>query len=245
MLPSQVEAYLTGGYGQVRGMSSGFAARVVAHLMAAQAAAGIAGGAAEIGTFEGRFFIAMGLSLAPGERIFGADSFDWPDDGVEARLRANMAKQGLAAAIATIWRGDSARLTAADILGPLGAPARIIHIDGDHTDAALTADLALAVQVVRPEGLIVLDDMLHPIYPMLVLTVQRFLQTQPEWQVACVIDRESLSGAAKFILARRAKAAEVAEWLRERLPASFVAVMAQFPGYEAPIVAPAPGLPNF
>ncbi|UPY35802.1 class I SAM-dependent methyltransferase [Sediminicoccus sp. KRV36] len=245
MLSPRLESYLDRDYARIRGMSSRFAARVVAHLMAAQAAAGITGGAAEIGTFEGRFFIAMGLSLAPGERLFGADSFDWPDDQVEQRLRANMAAMGVDVAAHTIWRGDSRILAPAEILAALGGKARIIHVDGDHTDGALTADLALAVQVVRPDGLIVLDDMLHPIYPLLILTVQRFLDAHPDWQVACVLDRESLSGAAKFVLARHDQAPRIAGWLEARLPAFMVAMRAQFAGHDAPIVAPAPELPKF
>ena len=242
-LPAKLETYLADGYGRVRGMSSGFSARVVGHLMAAQTAAGQRGGVAEIGTFEGRFFIAMGLCLAPGEKLFGADTFDWPDAEVETRLRANMAAHGVVGA--TIWRGNSAGLDAADILAALGGPARIIHVDGDHTDTALTHDLTLAAAVVAQHGLIILDDMLHPIYPLLVLVVQRFLQARPEWQVAAVIDRESLSGAAKFVLARRVTAPYVLAALEARMARSLVLGAAHFAGYEAPIVSPHPELPAF
>jgi len=242
-LRAPVQTYLDHGYGDIRGMSSRFSALVLAHLMAAQTQAGIAGGAAEIGTFEGRLFIAMGLSLAPHERLFGADSFDWPDAGVEDRLRANIAAHGLDGATATIWRGDSKTIEPATILAALGGPARIIHVDGDHTDEALTADLALAEAVTMPQGLIVLDDMLHPIYPLLVLTVQRFLDAHADWQVAAVIDRESLAGATKFVLARRDMAGFVLTALQRRLPEVLVAGAAHFPGYIAPIVSPTPALP--
>ncbi len=245
MLSEQVEAYLKAGYARVRGMSSGFAGRVVAELMAAQSAAGIAGGAAEIGTFEGRFFIAMAHSLAPGERLFGVDTFDWPDAHVEDRLRANLAAERVDMSRTTVLRAHSARLPPETVTGAIGGLARIIHVDGDHEEASLRADLALAIQVVRQDGLIVLDDMLHPIYPTLIVTVQRFLDAHPDWQVACVIDRESLSGAAKFVLARRDHAPAVAAWLHERMPEAVVVMAARFAGYDAPIVSPAPGLPKF
>ena len=237
--------YLRDGYFRVRGMSSLFAARVVTALMRTQTSAGITGGAAEIGTFEGRFFIAMGLALTQGERLFGADSFDWPDDQVEARLRANMAAHGIAAERATIWRGQSVNLTPPDILAALGGPARIIHVDADHTDHSLSADLLLAAAVVRPDGLIVLDDMLHPAYPLLILAVHRFLAARPDWRVAAVIDRESLSGAAKFVLARRETGEFVFESLRAAMPEALVAMTARFEDHEATIVSPTPALPVF
>ena len=241
-LPAKIEDYLNHGYARVRGMSSGFAGRVVAHLMRAQTEAGIDGGAAEIGAFEGRFLILMGLALQPKERLFGADSFDWPDNEVETRLRANLTTHGVEA---TVWRGDSTTLTAEEVRRSLGGPARIVHVDADHTDRSLRVDLQLAASIVRPDGLIVLDDMVHPIYPLLIVTVQRFLADNPDWRVAAVIDRESLSAAAKFVLARPGQEDFVFETLRRAMPEALCEMMADFGTYRATIVSPAPGLPRF
>lgn len=244
-LHGAVASYLAGGYARVRGMSSHFSAGVVAELMAAQTAAGIAGGAVEIGTFEGRFFIAMALCLETGEKIFGIDTFDWPDDHVEARLRANIAAEGAADGAHEIWRGQSSTVGHERILASLGGPARIIHVDGDHDAASLADDLELAMACIRPDGLIVLDDMLSPIYPTLVMTVQGFLNAHSDWQVSCIIDRQTLSGAAKYVLARRDMAANVADWLHARMPDNVVVMGARFAGYEAPIVSATPELPRF
>ena len=63
-------------------MSSRFAATICGHIIRRQSELGITGHFAEIGTFEGRFFIAMALGLAPGERALGIDTFNWPNDGL-------------------------------------------------------------------------------------------------------------------------------------------------------------------
>ena len=58
-----VDRYIAEGYATVRGMSSRFAATICGHVIRRQSELGIAGHIAEIGTFEGRFFIAMALGV--------------------------------------------------------------------------------------------------------------------------------------------------------------------------------------
>src|SRR5476649_2688200 len=74
---SVVDRFITKEYEKVPGMSSRFAATICGHVMRQQTALGIGGHFIEIGTFEGRFFIAMALGLAVGERALGIDRFDW------------------------------------------------------------------------------------------------------------------------------------------------------------------------
>ena len=51
----------------------------------------------------------------------------------------------------------------AELLAKLGERRpRFVHIDGEHSRAALSKDLELATAVLDPAGVIVLDDMLHP-----------------------------------------------------------------------------------
>src|SRR5258707_1225277 len=54
-----VDHYIAEGYETVRGMSSRFSATICAHVIRRQTELGISGHFAEVGTFEGRFFIAM------------------------------------------------------------------------------------------------------------------------------------------------------------------------------------------
>ena len=196
------EHYLEHGYHQVLGMSSRFAAAVCCRLMGLQHDLGVTGHVAEIGTFEGRFFIALAHCLEAGERALGMDVFSWPDEGVKDRFEANCARHGIAPERRVTWKADSAITTPAELLAKAGGPVRMFHIDGDHARASLTRDLELATATIAPGGLIVLDDMLHPGYPTLMVAVQQYLERHPEMVVLAVIDRETIVAATKFVLCR-------------------------------------------
>jgi hypothetical protein len=197
-----VDAYLETGFEKVRGMSSRFAAAISAWCLIHQAAHGIKGHVVEIGAFEGRFLIALALALQEGERAFGMDTFTWPNDRLEALFIAHGAHHGLTAPRYVPWRANSGELTVKQFAAHIGGTARFVHIDGDHSPEALTHDLALAEAVIHPMGLICLDDMLHPGYPFLVTAVNDWLANKPDWRLMCVIDREDIVAAAKFLLCR-------------------------------------------
>jgi hypothetical protein len=200
-----VDRYLRDGYDQVVGMSSQFAAAVVTRIMALQNDMGIGGPIAEIGTFEGRFFIAMAHALKPGEVALGMDLFDWPNPQIIDRFEANCAKHGVPQDRRITWKVDSRETTAETLLQKLGGKRpRVFHVDGEHSRHALKRDLALAANVISPDGIIVLDDMLHPGYPTLMVTVFEFLEANQDFCVLAVIDRESITGATKFVLCRKA-----------------------------------------
>src|SRR5687768_4766799 len=118
-----------------------------------------------IGTFEGRFFIAMALGLADGERAFGFDSFDWPDAGVYERFHKNCAHHGLGRERYSALRASTRALGSRELAETLGGPARFVHIDGDHAPDSLRGDLDLVLPLLHEQGIICLDDMLHPGYP--------------------------------------------------------------------------------
>jgi predicted O-methyltransferase YrrM len=198
------DAYLDHGYHSVVGMSSKFAAAVCGRLMRLQTDMGISGPVAEIGTFEGRFFIAMGHALAPGEVALGIDLFDWPNPQVLDRFEANCAKHGLAANRRITWKTDSRSMQPNELLAKVGGKRlRFFHIDGEHSRNALTRDLERAVAVMAPEGIIVLDDMLHPGYPTLMVAVHQWLEKNPDWCPLAILDRETIVAAPKFVLCRR------------------------------------------
>lgn len=198
-----VDRYLQEGYAGVVGMSSRFAAAICSGLMRMQTEMGVGGHVVEIGPFEGRFFIALANALAPGEIALGIDKFDWPNPEVKDRFEANCARHGIGPDRRITWKADSGAMTPEELLARLGGRApRFIHIDGEHSKAALTKDLELATAVLDPAGVIVLDDMLHPGYPTLMVAVQDYLQRHPEMCVLCVIDRETIVAATKFVLCR-------------------------------------------
>jgi predicted O-methyltransferase YrrM len=197
-----IDGYLADGYARIRGMSSRFAAAICGHVVRRQSALGIGGHMVEIGPFEGRFFIAMALGLAAGEIAVGIDVFDWPDPGVRARFLDNCRACGLDPEQVVAWQADSGTLAADALRARLNGPARFIHIDGTHACESLAADLEIAHAVLHPSGIIAIDDMLHPGYPTLVTAVLDFLTRHPEMRVLCIIDREDIVAAAKFLLCR-------------------------------------------
>ena len=198
-----VDRYIAEGYETVRGMSSRFAATICGHVIRRQSELGISGHIAEIGTFEGRFFIAMALGLAAGERALGIDTFDWPDAGLYDRFLANCARHGLTRERFVALKASTRNLTAKAFTEAVGGPVRFIHIDGDHARESLSIDLALAEAVLHPQGMICLDDMLHPGYPLLVVAVHEWLTRHPDMRVLAVIDREDIVAAAKFLICHK------------------------------------------
>ena len=142
-----VDRYLMNGYDEVRGFSSRFAAPICGHLLRRQSEFGIRGSAAEIGTFQGRFFFALGLAVGEGEHAYGFDLFAGPGNEVLERLLANADAHGLARDRFTPLSFDTGKLTAQEFSNLTGgAPLRYIHINGDHSPRALTQDLRLAQQ---------------------------------------------------------------------------------------------------
>jgi len=201
---SIVDRYLTEGYDAVPGMSSRFAAAIAARLLAIQSDLGVAGHFAEIGTFEGRFFIALAQALQPGEKAVGIDLFDWPNAQVIDRFHANCRRHGVPEERRVTLKADSRTMKPADLLAATGGPIRLFHVDGEHSRAALSRDLSLVSSVMGEGGIIILDDMLHPGYPTLMVAVQAFLEANPDWVPLCVIDRETIVAATKFVLCPRA-----------------------------------------
>jgi predicted O-methyltransferase YrrM len=199
-----VEAYLADGYERVVGMSSRFAAAICARLLRLQTREGVAGPIAEIGAFEGRFFIALAHALEPGEIALGLDIFEWPNPEVKDRFEANCLKHGIAPERRVTIKGDAGAMAPAELMAHArGEKLRFIHIDGEHSRAALAKDLALATACLSDGGLIVLDDMLHPGYPTLMVAVQDYLEANPTIVPLCIIDRETIVGATKFVLCQR------------------------------------------
>ena len=194
-----VDRYLADGFDGVRGMSSRFATAICAYLLARQTKLGIAGHVAEIGTFEGRFLIGMALALADGEKALAVDTFAWPDAGVLDRFRENCRRSGVDHRI-LVHQGSSLDLSAGRIGGTLGGSVRLWHVDGEHARGVLKHDLDLAHATLAPDGLIVVDDMLHPEYPLLVVALHEWLQAHPHMRVLCILDREDIVSAAKFVL---------------------------------------------
>ncbi|MCA0257540.1 MAG: class I SAM-dependent methyltransferase [Proteobacteria bacterium] len=239
----RLDAFLADGYEAVKGMSSRFAAAIVGHILKRQTALGISGGIAEIGAFKGRFFIAMMMGAAPGEKGLAIDLFNWPSESTYDEFLANCALHGIPEADMVVWKADTRDMSVQDLREKLdGRVVRFIHIDGDHSDVCLTKDLALATAVLHENGIICLDDMLHPGYPTLVATVMRYLEKNPEMRVFAIIDREDIVAAPKFLICREAAVSLYEEDLMQSFAPFHYVLGADFINHWSVVLTPRPRL---
>jgi hypothetical protein len=239
---ASVDAYLDEGFDDVRGMSSRFATAIATRTIAIQHDQGIGGGIAEIGAFMGRFFIAAAKALEAGEIAIAIDHFEWPSPDVLRRFEENCLRHGLDAASRVTLKADSTKLAPDDLLRPAKGPLRFIHIDSQHDDATLTSDLNLAYASLAPRGLMLLDDMLHPGYPTLALTVDRFMRAHEELRVIAVIDREDIVGAAKFLIGREPDQLFYQKLIWEAFPDHVWPMRAEWGHYQGIVLTPEPKL---
>jgi predicted O-methyltransferase YrrM len=238
-----IDNYLATRYATVRGMSSRFSAAICGHLIRRQTALGIGGGLVEIGTFEGRFFIAMALGLAAGERAIGIDRFDWPDAVIEGRFLANCAAHGVAAERFVAWKADSREIAPEALREKLGGAAvRFAHIDSHHSRECLTNDLELVHPVLHRDGVICLDDMLHPGYPLMVNAVYDYFARHPEMRLLGIIDREDIVAAPKFLVCRTEAVARYEQDLLATFARFVFALGADMETYLALVLTPQPRL---
>jgi len=240
-----LDRFLAGPYRNIRGMSSRFAAAICGHVIRRQSELGIAGDLLEIGTFEGRFFCAAALLLQPGEHALGIDVFTWPSTKVYDHFLENCANTGLKPGTYTAWKVDTRTITPDQLRARLpGGRARFIHVDSEHNAECLTQDLKLAEAVMHPDGVIALDDMLHPGYPTLIVTVLEFLERHPELRVLCIIDRESITAAAKFLICRVDRVAIYEQDLMTTFAKFHYVLGTTIAGHFTLILTPDPTLPK-
>ena len=242
---ARLDAFLADDYMRIRGMSSRFAAAICGRVILQQSALGISGDLAELGTFEGRFFVATAMLLKPGEHALGIDVFTWPSPKVYDHLLENCAAAGLDRANYTVWKVDTRTIGAADLRARLpSGMARFIHVDSEHIPECIDHELELACALLHPDGIMALDDMLHPGYPTLIANVLDFLKRHPELRVMCIIDRESITAAAKFLICRADCAEQYQQHLIASYPAFHYVLNADFIDYRALVLTPDPTLPK-
>ena len=66
----------------------------------------------------------------------------------------------------------------------------LVHVDGDHSELACLEDLERASQILAPQGVIVLDDWHHPMFPGVGSALHRFL-AQEEFAVVAITNRKA------------------------------------------------------
>ena len=165
----------------VHGWLSREAAALMDFLFAGQLQLGTPlAGLLEIGVWKGRTSALMARHLRSGEGIWLVDSAPQQTE----------ITQSLQSVVGERFNQLSIQLvpgTAREARRSLGDKCfRYIHIDGEHTAAALRGDLALSLQVLEPAGLIVIDDIFNDLYPQLARGLFAFLDQEGR-DLACVL----------------------------------------------------------
>jgi predicted O-methyltransferase YrrM len=214
--PNAAERYLAEQFHRVRGASSKLGAVIATRLLGVQSANGVRGHVAEIGVYEGRFFIALALCAQADEKLIATDVFSWPDNAVAERFLANCQANGVNTENVVVQKAATQTLTPDGYRKSTGGPVRFVHVDGAHKYDSVLHDLQLAKAALHPHGVICLDDVLHPLYPALTIAAGDWLKANPEFALLAIVDRESFSAACKFLICRR----ERAEFYRSALAAA-------------------------
>jgi hypothetical protein len=158
------------------------AAALMDSLLSAQDALQVAAqGMLEIGTWKGRSAALMARHLRPDEELLLVDAW----------LKADAIGQGIGMLFQDRPQPGRIKLLQGESLslGKHLAPDRMyryIHIDGEHTAAALRNDLVLACRHLAPGGLIVVDDVFNALYPQLTRELFTFL-AQEGRDMACLL----------------------------------------------------------
>jgi hypothetical protein len=169
-----LDSYWSGGFRTVKGWVFDGLRPYLQHAGAYQEEQGITGNLAEIGVFEGRFFIALAHLARPDETCVAIDVFDEQDKNLDhagagslAKLQRNLTEFAPRDVQLGFVQADSLAMLAtekAKITADYGS-FRIISIDGCHTCEHTTNDLLTAQDWLATGGIIILDDYYNMHWP--------------------------------------------------------------------------------
>jgi hypothetical protein len=128
---------------------------------------GAFGDLAEMGVYQGRSAVLIGSYLQPGETFTVVDLFEDGESTDSANARENVASYegftrgvfeknyaGVHGTLPQVVQGLSSRI------GEIARPGqhRFVHIDASHLYDHVRSDIAMAKKLLKPSGVVVLDD---------------------------------------------------------------------------------------
>ena len=84
--------------------------------------------------------------------------------------------------------------------------------------------------------------MLHPGYPLLVVAVHEWMERHPDWRVLCVIDREDIVAAAKFMICHKDVVPLFEQDLMDTFKAQHFVLGSEWERYFCVVLTPQPRL---
>ena len=193
-----------GGYESLSGWLHPHAAATWSCLFAFQDECGLHGDLMEIGVYKGKSAALIALHAKPRETVVLVDPM------LRREATDIMGDIGIPGEVLAI-RDLSENLAGYEqVMTRLGC-FRWIHIDGQHSLRAVTADLGIAARLLAEAGVICLDDFMSPRYPQITIAALRFLDRLEGGFTLF------LCGFGKGYICRTGAAPPYLEYLRDRL----------------------------
>ena len=175
-----LETYLQNGFQHVEGFCPWQTIHVLDHVDTfCEKSAGVM----EIGIHHGQFFIALNQLVSPNTTSYAIDVFDNQElnidhsgDGNKAKFMENLQKYDRHGGTNTvILERDSTDLTTFDTV----KNCHYISVDGGHTPEHVISDLSVACDMVKNNGVVIVDDYLNHWWPSVTEGIFRYLLTTP------------------------------------------------------------------
>jgi Methyltransferase domain len=189
-------------FGSVEGWFTDGAIATWDVLLAYQAARGWAGDLLEIGVLRGKSASLMALHARPEEAVLLVDPA-LRREAVDLVSEAHPGKN-------LLLRHRSDEIGEQAEIASRRGKLRWIHIDGEHSGPAVSNDLALAADLLSPEGVICLDDFFAPAYPQITRAALAYLGTSPHLHLF-------LLGYRKAFICRSEMSATYLSFVRDHL----------------------------
>jgi hypothetical protein len=182
-----VQKYLAGPFRDIDGWCIPHLWQAIQPLHQAMVGDGVAAPIAEIGVYQGKFFIGLLKTMnAPLDNyaidVFGLQRFnlDGSGRGDLDRLKANLERAGVDASAVRLWQTDSMSIDEA-MIGRLRETIggfSFFSVDGCHMVEHTINDMELAIRLTLPSGIIFVDDYYNANWPGVQEGVSRFYLTR-------------------------------------------------------------------
>lgn len=178
---SPLERYLNFGLKSVDGWLAKYSAEFITALSGTQQRAGYTGAIGEIGVHHGKLFILLLMLASSSEKAFVIDVFenqelntDRSGCGDRAIFLQNVRRWSGPCAQVEIIAKSSLDVRVHDVLASCGN-ARLLSIDGGHTEECTLNDLRLAEDILHDQGVAIVDDCFNQEWPDVSTGVSRYL----------------------------------------------------------------------
>lgn len=192
---------------EVQGFITPRSIRAIHSIIDFQNRHSISGSLSEIGTYRGKTFVGLALSSRDGERVVGLDIF--PGDVQQSLVNhLNKFLEQSQKSRVVLVKKDSSTVSFLEWAQYNGSKTRFVHVDGNHTKAAVQHDILLASSYLSEGGVVLIDDFLHDFYPDVTEGILETLNVLHNIVPVAVIPRSGrlLDGGTKLLCVEKSYA---------------------------------------